>query len=205
MLDLQGVPRHRQDPIDELVEMPFYPTSSISNMSARVVAKDVDDSDEYIYLELFFMEVEKLLKLLSIPNMPLLVEERLSGSNKGDKNTLLDLVEQCNEVWDEDMFRAYFKDWFDMVKRQQELNAGQVAVWQNGVTTPDVESQEETTITSLSELAETIREAEIELSIAMASKDQLERVHKRLEALRADKTARCKVLARELFTLFYIS
>lgn len=205
MLDLQGVPRHRQDPIDELVEMPFYPASSISNISARVVAKDVDDDTEYIYLELFFMEVEKLLKLLSIPNMPLLVEERLSGSNKGDKNTLLDLVEQCNEVWDEDMFRAYFKDWFDMVKRQQELNAGQVAVWQSGVTTPDVESQEETTITSLSELAETIREAEIELSIAMASKDQLERVHKRLEALRADKTARYKVLARELFTLFYIT
>ena len=133
LLDLQGVPRHRQDPIDALVDMPFYPASSISNISARVVAKDVDDDTEYIYLELFFMEVEKLLKLLSIPNMPLLVEERLSGSNKGDKNTLLDLVEQCNEMWDEDMFRAYFKDWFDMVKRQQELNAGQVAVWQNGV------------------------------------------------------------------------
>lgn len=183
--------------------MPFYPTSSVEDLPARISAKKVDDySDEYFHLELFLAEVDKLLKLLSIPNMPLLVEERLSGSNKGDKNTLLDLVEQCNEVWDEDMFRAQFKDWFDMVKRQQELNAGQVAVWQNGGTTPDVESQDETTITSLSELAETIREAEIELSIAMASKDQLERVHKRLEALREDKTARYKVLARELFTVF---
>ena len=181
--------------------MPFYPPSSVDDLPARIGARKVDDhSDEYLYLELFFMEVEKLLKLLSIPNMPLLVEERLSGSNKGDKNTLLDLVEQCNEVWDETMFRAQFKDWFDMIKRQQEINT---TVWQNGVTTPDMESQEETRITSLSELAEIIREAEIELSIAMASKDQLERVHKRLEALRADKTARYKVLARELFAVFY--
>merc|ERR1711966_102674 len=89
------------------------------------------------------------------------------------------------------MFRAQFKDWFDMVSRQQKLNAGRV-----DATTDDA-------ATTLSELSKTIREAEIELSIAMASKDQLERVHKRLEALRADKLARYKVLAQIVFDVGY--
>ncbi|KAL3776708.1 hypothetical protein ACHAW5_005577 [Stephanodiscus triporus] len=106
---------------------------------------------------------------------------------------------QCKEVWDEEMFEAQYMDWFDMVKRQQELNAGK------GWAVPEIVdgSAQDAAPTTLSELSKVIRDAEIELSIAMASKDQLERVHKRLEALRADKAARYKVLAQIVFDVGY--
>ena len=182
------MPRHNQDLTDSSIEMPFYnPRSSIGECT-----------DQWFRLEQFLSEVDTLLELLTIPNIPFLVEERLAGS-KGDKNTLLDLVEQCKELWDEEMFRAQYMDWFDMVKRQQELNSGK------GWDVPESVdgSAQDAAPTSLSELSKVIREAEIELSIAMASKDQLERVHKRLEALQADKAARYKVLAQIVFDVGY--
>ena len=194
LLDLQDIPRHNQGPIDSSLEIPFYPRSPHIGKSffGKMTDKEYEEhSDEYHHLESFLFEIRKLLEQLRIPNMPFLVEER---GSKGSKNTLLALLEQVEEVWDEDMFRAQFKDWFDMVRCQQKLNAGRV-----DATTDD----QEDTATTLSELSETIREAEIELSIAMASKDQLERVHKRLEALRADLNARYKVLAQIVFDIGY--
>lgn len=113
---------------------------------------------------------------------------------------MLDIIEQCREVWDEDMFRAQYQDWFDMVKRQQELNTGGPSTGTNSINS---NGQEPIPTLSLSELSDTIREAEIELSIAMASKDQLERVHERLEALKADKLARYKILAQIVFDVGY--
>jgi len=200
LLDLQDIPRHNQGPIDSSLEIPFFPKPSIIGDKSFISEMTDDEfaelsaeenSTEFFYLEHFLFEVRKLLEQLRIPNMPFLVEER---GSKGSKNTLLALLEQVEEVWDEEMFRAQFKDWFDMVTRQQKLNAGRV-----DATTDD----QEITATTLSELSKTIREAEIELSIAMASKDQLERVHKRLEALRADLNARYKVLAQIVFDIGY--
>ncbi|KAL7531082.1 hypothetical protein ACHAXR_006037, partial [Thalassiosira sp. AJA248-18] len=199
LLDLQGVPRHKQDAIDSSIEMPFYPVENKTSLFEWPASKTREEKEvmspdhEWFHLEQFLLGVHKLLKLLTIPNLPFLVEERMAGS-KGDKNTMLDLIEQCKEEWDEDMFRAQYKDWFDMVKRQQELNAG-------GSDPRMAVNSTEDPPTSLSELSETIREAEIELSIAMASKDQLERVHKRLGALRADKSARYKVLRHIVFDI----
>lgn len=138
-------------------------------------------SNPYVHLEEFVSDVQMLQKLLNMPGMPVLAEERLSGS-KSDKATMLELVKKFNEVWDEEMFLAQYKDWYDLVKRQQELNDGTVS--------EDGEQQP-----SLSELAEAIRETEIELSIAMASKDQLDMVRKRLDDLRSSKAKRHAVLA----------
>ena len=195
LLDLQDIPRHNQGPIDSSLEIPFYPKPNIigdkSFFGEMTDEEFAEHEPEFSNLEHFLFEVRKLLEQLRIPNMPFLVEER---GSKGSKNTLLALLEQVEEVWDEDMFRAQFKDWFDMVRRQQKLNAGRV-----DATTDD----QADTATTLSELSKTIREAEIELSIAMASKDQLERVHKRLEALRADLNARYKVLAQIVFDIGY--
>lgn len=138
-------------------------------------------SNPYVHLEEFVSDVQMLQKLLNMPGMPVLAEERLSGS-KSDKAKMLELVKKFNEVWDEEMFLAQFKDWYDLVKRQQKLNDGTVS--------EDGEQQP-----SLSELAEAIRETEIELSIAMASKDQLDMVRKRLDDLRSSKAKRHAVLA----------
>lgn len=140
-----------------------------------------DPSNPWFPLEDFVKDIQSLQKVLTIPGMPVLAEERLSGS-KSDKATMLELVKKFNEVWDEEMFLAQYKDWYDLVQRQQELNAGTV--------NEDGEQQP-----SLSELAEAIRETEIELSIAMASKDQLDMVRKRLEDLRISKAKRHAVLA----------
>lgn len=189
LLDLQGVPRHKQDLTDSSIEMPFY-NSRISHGE--------DCSDQWFYVQKFTFEVDRLIGLLTIPNIPFLVEERLAGGN-GDKNTLLELLRQCTEVWDKEMFKAQFMDWFDMVRRQQELNANLAKP-----STVDASVKEDAVSpTTLSDLSEVIRGAEIELSIAMASKDQLERVHQRLEALRADKAARYKVLAQIVFDVGY--
>lgn len=163
------------------MEIPFYPPPSCNS----------NHPDEWFQLDRFVAEVGKLLDLLAVPNTPFIIEERISGS-KCEKNTLHVLIEQCKEAWDAEMFSAQYKDWFDMVKRQQELNE----VWSN---TSTIDESIHKAPTSLSELSEVIREAEIELSVAMASKDQLERVHKRIEALRADKAARHKVLAQIVF------
>ena len=158
-----------------------------------------DNNDPWFELRKFTSEVDKLLKLLSIPNVPFLVEERLAG-NKTDKQSLLDQIQQCTEVWDKKMFEAQYMDWFDMVKRQQELNVG-VA---DPATIVDCSVKQDLLPNmTLSELSKVIREAEIELSIAMASKEQLERVYKRLEALLADKAARYKVLAQIVFDVGY--
>ena len=186
LLDLQGIPRYKQDLTDSSIEMPFY---NPLNISAD------DDNDPWFELRNFTSEVDKLLELLSIPNIPFLVEDRLAGNK-----SLLDHIQQCTEVWDKKMFEAQYMDWFDMVKRQQELNVGEA----DSTTAVDggVKQDLIPNIT-LSELSKVIRDAEIELSIAMASKEQLERVYKRLEALRVDKAARYKVLAQIVFDVGY--
>mmetsp|Transcript_7777 Transcript_7777/g.16857 ORF Transcript_7777/g.16857 Transcript_7777/m.16857 type:complete len:494 (+) Transcript_7777:979-2460(+) len=219
LLDLQGVPRHKRDPIDSSLEMPFYPAPSKLSLFERFFTAADHDSDgvandgsQWFHLEQFLSQVRKLLELLNLPNMPFLVEERMAGSKGSreyNKNNLSDMVKQFEEVWDEEMFRALYQDWFDMVKRQQKLNAG--GGGNGGAANPGVATNSNSVLqewspsptSSLSELSEATREAEIELSIAMASKDQLERVHKRLEALRADKVARYKVLAHIVFDVGY--
>lgn len=190
LLDLQGIPRYKQDLTDSSIEMPFYNS---------LVNSEEDNNVPWFELRKFTSEVDKLLQLLSIPNVPFLVEERLAG-NKTDKQSLLDQIQQCTEVWDKKLFEAQFMDWFDMVKRQQELNVGladPAIIVDCGV------KQDLITNITLSELSKVIREAEIELSIAMASKEQLERVYKRLETLLADKAARYKVLAQIVFDVGY--
>ncbi len=185
LIDLQGVPRHNRDQLDSSIEIPLAPPMSQTH------------EHEWFHLDQFISEVGKLLDLLPIPNSPFIVDDRIHGT-KGDKSTLHDLIEQCKEVWDDEMFCALYKDWFDMVKRQQELNAGT-----HDARSITNERFHHETPTSLTELSEIVREAEIELSIAMASKDQLERVYTRIEALRADKAARYKVLAQIVFDVGY--
>eukprot|EP00986_Skeletonema_menzelii_P005148 scaffold1812_cov153-Skeletonema_menzelii.AAC.14 len=137
LLDLQGVPRHNKDALDSSIEVCLYQPL------------EKNPRNPYAHVEEFVTDAQVLQKVLNIPGVPVLAEERLSGS-KSDKDTMLDLVKKFNEVWDEEMFLAQYKDWYDLVKRQQELNAGTLS--------EDGEQQP-----SLSELAEAIRETEIEL------------------------------------------
>lgn len=177
LLDLQGVPRKNDDLMDLSVEVPFYQPPPKPNLSLFCLSALINDSsqsnkvDQWYYLEQFIQRVEALLKLVAQPDAPFLIAD-----NRG-VGRWQELVENCIEVWDSELFRAQYQDWFDMVTRQRELNTG-------------------TDASSLSQISDNIREAEIELSIAMASKSQLELVRQRLQALTVDKTARYFVLAQ---------
>ncbi|KAL7489530.1 hypothetical protein ACHAW6_015157 [Cyclotella cf. meneghiniana] len=177
LLDLQGVPRKNDDLMDLSVEVPFYQPPPKPNLSLFCLSALINDSsqsnkvDQWYYLEQFIQRVETLLKLVAQPDAPFLIAD-----NRG-VGRWQELVENCIEVWDSELFRAQYQDWFDMVTRQRELNTG-------------------TDASSLSQISDNIREAEIELSIAMASKSQLELVRQRLQALTVDKTARYFVLAQ---------
>lgn len=160
---MQGVPRRNDDLVDLSIEVPFYKHPS---RKRSVSAPE----EKWYYLDQFIQQVETLLKLIAQPNTPFLI-----GDDKGTRRWQ-ELV-QNTEVWDSDLFRAQYQDWFDMVTRQHELN-----------NTNDG--------SSLAQISESLRAMEIELSIAMASAPQLELVRQRLEALLVDKNARYLVLAQ---------
>lgn len=126
--------------------------------------------EKWYYLEQFIQQVETLLNLIAQPNTPFLIGEDI-GTRRWQE------LVQNTEVWDSDLFRAQYQDWFDMVTRQRELNNANDG-------------------SSLSQISESLRAAEIELSIAMASAPQLELVRQRLEALIVDKNTRYLVLAQ---------
>ena len=127
-------------------------------------------AEKWYYLEQFIQQVETLLNLIAQPNTPFLIGEDM-GTRRWQE------LVQNTEVWDSDLFRAQYQDWFDMVTRQRELNNANDG-------------------SSLSQISESLRAAEIELSIAMASAPQLELVRQRLEALIVDKNTRYLVLAQ---------
>lgn len=175
LLDLQGVPRKNDDLVDVSVEVPFYkplPVTKSSFFTSFLSKRSKQQhADKWYYLEQFIEQGETLMKLVAQPNCPFLI-----GDDRGGKRWQ-ELIHNCAEVWDSELFRAQYQDWFDMVVRQRELNTA-------------------TDGSSLSQISENIREAEIELSIAMASASQLELVRQRLEALIDDKNARYMVLAQ---------
>ncbi|KAL7472892.1 hypothetical protein ACHAXS_013281 [Conticribra weissflogii] len=169
LLDLQGVPRHNQDPVDASIELPFFSLPSPERtILDRILQKNrtpvIPTDDQWFYLEQFLSGINTLLELLRQPGTPFLAEDRIIG-NRNNKYVLDELAELCDEIWDEEMFRAQYLDWWDMVTRQHELSTGGA-------------------------------HAEIELSIAMASKEQLKMVLGRLQALRDDHESRFGIMSK---------
>jgi len=189
LLDFQGFPRHNQDLVDLSIEIPFFSMHStertiLDRILQRNRAQEIPTDDQWFYLEQFLSGINTLLELLRQPGTPFLAEDRNVG-NKSNKYVLEELAEKCIEAWDEEMFRAQYQDWWDMVIRQRQLSTGG-ALGETGA-----EPQP-----SLTELSETIRDTEIELSIAMASKDQLKMVLRRLQALRDDHESRFSIMSK---------
>lgn len=183
-MDLQGLPRLNKDFIDSSIEVPFYRPAPTTSSVFELIAsrRDTTTSDEpWFYLEQFLCQVDTLLQLLKQKDTMFLDVGGMAGS-KGDKGSLRELTDTLQEVWDGELFRAQYSDWYDMVKRQKELSEG----------VGELEEDE----MSLTELSERIRETEIELGIAMASRDQLEMLRSRLESLSVDMMARHVILAQ---------
>jgi hypothetical protein len=83
----------------------------------------------------------------------------------------MSVVKGCSEA-DFELFRCQFLDWYDMVVRQNELSKEY----------------------SFDDLADDIRLAEMENSVAAASSQSLDVVRQRLELIVADREKRFEVL-----------
>ena len=99
------------------------------------------------------------------------------GAFRLEKKMELDIPSSIVRGWaDFELFRCQFLDWHTMAQRQQEL----------------------TRRTDFEELAESIRRAEMEMSIAVASDQSLEKVRQRLEIIATDREKRLKILQEML-------
>ena len=94
---------------------------------------------------------------------------------RSDKKAELDVPSSIARVCDEfdhELFRCHFEDWMVMVQRQHDL------IRQN----------------DFEELAELIRQAEIQMSLAAATNQSLDVVKLRLEAIESDREKRWEIL-----------
>ena len=119
---------------------------------------------------------------------------------KTDKRMDIDIpasiVKGCNDTFDEELFRCQVLDWFDMVQQQQQTQQKQKQNQppSNEDGTGDNDFDDDGDVMRLDQLAEQIRRAEMEMSIAAAPDKSLEVVRKRLEMIATDRQKRFDVL-----------
>ena len=92
--------------------------------------------------------------------------------NKNDSDLLKSLLKNCASLLDPELFQAQYEDWYSYVKEQREILKKE----------------------DFGKIAEEMRQTEIELGIAVASKSALDMVRKRLDALDSDRQMRLELL-----------
>jgi len=121
-------------------------------------------------------ELRILGQLCAVQRNAFLVQDR--SYSKLDLPT--SIVRGCNtENFDEELFKCQFEDWYNMVRRQHEL----------------------TERTNFDDLAEKLRQAEMQMSLAVAAPAQLQVVRERVEMITGDRTKRfevCKEMIEEV-------
>ena len=188
LLDLQGVPR------DD--EAQFCDESSISKVLEAIrndsinteSARGVDDN--VLSVEDRLDELVRQLKQLSS-----LCKTRnafMKTDRKMDAELPSSIVKGCNEFFDEDLFRCQILDWCYMVKRQQQKMQPQIVGDENDGR--ENKDEEDSMRVPLHKLAEQIRRAEMEMSIAAAPDKSLEVVKQRLEMIATDRQKRFDVM-----------
>ncbi len=119
-------------------------------------------------LDLFILQLQTLRKLC--------VYTKRHCFFRSDKKVELEIpasiVRGC-ETFDEELFRCHCVDWFSMIRRQHEIFQQH---------------------RNFDEIAEQIRKAEIQLSLAAATNQSLDVVRVRLETLESDREKRYQVM-----------
>ena len=133
------------------------------------------NTNQLSYFTAIVDDETRLKKFLQqLETLRALVQSRKSF--RGDKRADLDIPSSiargCTELLDVELWMCQFQDWHTMVRRQQEL------MQQN-----DFES-----------LAERIRRAEMQMSLAVATQQSLEAVRQRLVAYQSDRDKRWQVV-----------
>lgn len=119
-------------------------------------------------------DVARLNKFLQqLQTLTTMVQERHSfrGEKRADLEIPSSIVRGCSEL-DTELWSCQFQDWLTMVRRQQEL------MEQN----------------DFERLAERIRRAEMQMSLALATQQSLEVVRQRLVVFASDRDKRWQVL-----------
>jgi hypothetical protein len=115
-------------------------------------------------LEIFVGQLKTLSKLVETRNS-------FQADKRSDVDLPSSIVRGCSQ-FDHELFSCQFQDWYAMVKRQHEL-------------------LEET---SFYEMADKLRRAEMEMSLAVAPSESLKMVKQRVEMITSDREKKFEVL-----------
>ncbi len=115
------------------------------------------------------------------------------GVEKKEVDGLSSAIRSC-AGFDGERFSTLYKEWYDLSHKQQQLSMGRLCPDGTSSTSSSTKSTTKPKPTSLEDLSEEIRKAEIEVSIAMASSQALTVVQQRIEQIEKDRLKRFEIL-----------
>ena len=188
LLDLQGVPRDDEaqfcdEPsISKVLEA--IRNDSINTEGARGVDDNVLSVEDR--LDELVRQLKQLSSLCKTRNAFIKTDKKM------DIDVPSSIVKGCNELFDEELFRCQISDWCGMVQQQQQKMQQQAHGGENRC--QEIKEGKDNTMVPLHKLAEQIRRAEMEMSIAAAPDKSLEVVKQRLEMIATDRQKRFDVM-----------
>jgi len=165
LLDLQGVER---DASLSQFEVELF--SKFENMSPRDAACE--------RVKVFLYALSTICSISKIKGGFFFLDKK-------ETDVPVSILQACSSSLDVEMFQAQFEDWYDLTQRQGELISSQEE--EN-----EVEDFQQSLV--FQKLSEDIRQAEMELSIALAPVQALSTVRQKLEQVENDRTKRFHVL-----------
>lgn len=172
MLDLQGVKRD----------------ASLSKFEVELFGKFENLGKQEAAFERVKVFLYELSTLSSIAKM----KGGFFFLDKKESEIPAPLLKACISSLDTEMFQAQFEDWYDLSQRQAELMSCLEEKEDDKASCRVVVPYAKSLV--FQKLAEDIRGAEMELSIAMAPLQALSTVRQRLEQVENDRTKRFHVL-----------
>jgi hypothetical protein len=178
--DLQGIPR---DPSPSSIDMHIF-----GQYNKRTMSKE-DLMDKR--LNEFCSQLQCLHDIGKVKGG--------FGVDKKEFDGLTSAIKAC-ACLDTDHFRTMYKEWYSLCKKQQVLSTGKYRLNDNNEDQGKQDEKVEINSEQLSfeELAEEMRKAEIEVSIAMASRQALSVVQQRINQIEKDRIIRFEILKEML-------
>ena len=174
LLDFQGVERDVS-----LSKLQVEPFGKFQNLDAREAAVE--------RVKVFLYELSTLCSITK-------VKGGFYFLDKKETDLPATLVKTCTSTLDVEMFQAQFEDWYDLTQNQGKLISSREEKVNGEFEDTSVNNKVVTQTLLFQKLSEDIRQAEMELSIALAPQQALSTVRQRLEQVENDRTKRFQVL-----------
>lgn len=156
-----------------LLDLQGVPTDEDVLQASRANVEATDSLLEDDRLDTLLEHLETLGKLCQTRSAFRIIKKGVSGGDALD-NLPAAIVRGCSEDFDSELFRCQIEDWFAMLHRQHIITKG---------AKPNLDS-----------LSESIRRAEMQVSLAVATAQSLEVVMKRLQQIATDRETRFQIL-----------